>query len=77
MAPVVSVYPASEEFTEHERLMRFQSRLPGRGCAYYKKKRRKRWDTTAALERRSRSQRRVARTGCAYYIKRKSTERVW
>ena len=38
MAPVVSVYPASAESTEHERLMRFQSRLPGRGCAYYKKK---------------------------------------
>merc|ERR1719310_1020158 len=34
MAPVVSVYPALEEATEHERLMRFQSRVPGRRCVY-------------------------------------------
>jgi len=65
MAPVVSVYPASAESTEHERLMRFQSRLPGRVRLLWPCYR-KRCDTTAALERRSRSQRRVARTVCAF-----------
>jgi hypothetical protein len=34
MDPVVSLYPALEETAEHERLMRFQSRVSSRGCAY-------------------------------------------
>jgi len=41
MSPVVSVHPAREATTEHERLIRFlirfQSRVSGRGCAYYLK----------------------------------------
>jgi len=38
MDPVVSLYPALEETAEHERLMRFQSRVSTRGCAYKKEK---------------------------------------